>query len=633
MRRAALLPLALLLLAPGRCGPPLQSVEQERVHAPGFVEPHTPGSGAPEEHVVPTTSPIRQILGEDVDLNRVDYVRTRPVGPGRGGPPPRVILILVPGFLGGAGTFDPLARDLVRELAPHLEVWAIDRRSNQLEDRRGAVHARVGAESAADPAAMRQALAEGVRFYFPRADTDGDGVFDGPFTLPDAVPADGDSAFQRLSQDDLRPFAAHWGVDTYARDWRELVLAARRRVGPRGVVLFGGHSMGTTWAGLFAAYDFDPGPGVEAGHELVDGLVLLEGGGPRSPAAFLPGLALYQAAVEDLEQGTQDVLFDPSPGTPQCENPLGCGAVFLSDLFGFVNAVDIGTAGELNGLAATFDPGAPSILQRTPLFGGIPIQFLLQAPMTNRSLVGFFLDDDFSSNAAFSASLGFSADGSNVFNPIPFFVPGEFYVAEDEGVLRTWIDVGSPRFDPAHPDPLTCPPLLPPPFPPAGTTGETGCAIIDNGPEPPSGGTGRWGMEREVTSIGVLARTLFETGNASEWYFVTGRPGLDLVFGRDSSALGAPELLNVTENANVDVPVLAIGASNGLATTEASFADYLGSIASTDREIAILEGYAHLDVLSADDNEAVPILVDWIRHRVQERRPRPRRWASGGPGD
>ena len=43
----------------------------------------------------------------------------------------------------------------------------------------------------------------------------------------------------------------------------------RERVGPEGLVLFGGHSMGTTWTGVFAAYDFDPGPGVEAGLDTV----------------------------------------------------------------------------------------------------------------------------------------------------------------------------------------------------------------------------------------------------------------------------------------------------------------------------------------------------------------------------
>ena len=35
--------------------------------------------------------------------------------------------------------------------------------------------------------------------------------------------------------------------------------------------------------------------------------------------------------------------------------------------------------------------------------------------------------------------------------------------------------------------------------------------------------------------------------------------------------------------------------------------------APADQRIAILEGYAHLDPLTARDNEAVPIIADWIQ--------------------
>lgn len=596
VRPAGLLVAAFALSALGFGSCPGNPLLQTREQVPGFVEPHTPGSGLAEEFLPPAGGTIEQILGTGVDLNHVDYIRTA-FTDGH----PKVILIAIPGFLGGGSTFDPLARDLVGSFKGSVEVWAVDRRSNQLEDRRGALHARAQAEAAGgDSAAVFQALSEGVRFYFPGSDTDEDSIPDPAFELPDAFGTP--SSFLRLSQDEVRPFGAHWGVDTYARDWRELVLHARSIVGESGLVLFGGHSMGTTWTGVFAAYDFDPGPGVEAGYELVDGLVLFEGGGPNEPSASAPDLADYQAAIAGLE----------APGGDP---------IFLEDLFGFIDAVELGGAGELNGLAGTFAPDESSIVQTTPIFGGFPISLLLPTA-TNRSLVGYFLDDDFSTNAAFSASMGFSADHLNYVNPFVGFFDGEFYVGLTQpGVPRTWINYDSPRFDEADPDPLTCPPLLPPPFPDADLGDEgTGCAIIDNGPEPgPGDPPAQWGVEREVTDIGVLLRTLYETGNASEWYFNSGRPNVDLAFGRDSSALGAPELLNVTQNANVDVPVLAIGGSNGLTPTESSFDDYLGSIASTDTEVVILEGYSHLDVLSAAENEALPPLAAWIlKLRIQK---------------
>jgi pimeloyl-ACP methyl ester carboxylesterase len=600
-----LLGLALPLAARQRDDPePVQRIVQR----PGFVEPHTPGAGDPLELAPGPT--LAALLGSAPELNRVTTIRTSlPRGGevasgGRGrprGPRPRAVLILVPGFLGGAATFDPLARDLVRELGGELEVWAVDRRSNQLEDRRGARQARRRLERAAragDLEAQRAALADGVRFYFP-ADLDADGAPDPPLELPDA--SGSLSSFLRLAQDDVR-FAAHWGADTYVRDWKQLVEEARRRVGPHGLVLFGGHSLGTSWAGVFAAYDFDPGPGVRAGHELVDGLVLLEGGGPGAPSATAPGRDAYLAAVADLER---------SGGPP----------VYLESLFGFIDPVDLGTAGDLSGLAGAFLPDDPSLLQRTDLFGAPPVSLLLMAPMTNQALLGFFLDDDFSTSAAFSASMGFSDNAPNVENPFDVILPGDFYIASPlfPDVLRTWKNAGDPTLP-------TCPPNDPSPTPRDRTVG---CAIRDNGPRPaPSEPRRVWGLEREVTDVRVLLRSLYETTNASEWYFVSGRTFLDLSFGRDSSALGLPELLNVTQNAAVEVPILAIGASNGLATTEEAFAGYLASVATPprDRTIVILEGYSHVDVVSASDNEAVPVLAGWIRRLQEERRP------GRGPG-
>ena len=119
-------------------------VVQEQAQIAGYVEVHTPGSGAPEEFPLPAGGKIEQILGTNVDLNHVDFVRTRKSGATGN---PRVILVLVPGFLGGGATFDPVARDLVRAFNGSLEVWAINRRSNQLEDRRGGLHASSMAEA------------------------------------------------------------------------------------------------------------------------------------------------------------------------------------------------------------------------------------------------------------------------------------------------------------------------------------------------------------------------------------------------------------------------------------------------------------------------------------------------------
>ncbi len=577
-------------------------VTQRVVHSPGFVEPHTPGSGAPEEFE--TAPALEALLGEAPDLNRVSTVRTRwrSVSQRR----PKVVLILIPGFLGGATTLDPIARDLVASFRGELEVWAVDRRPNLLEDRLGALHASDGAEEPeclTSPPATGCALFEGAQFYFADVDQRPFGDFPGPRdldldldgALDPRLPLTDRFGVTRgpilLAQDDVR-FFAHWGLDTYFRDWKRLVEEARERVTPAGVVLLGGHSQGTGWSTLFAAYDFDPDPArVDAGYAHLDGLVLLEGGGAGPGSASKPGLAAYQASVAALEQ----------PGGPQ---------VFLENLI-IIPLQGLAQVGEVGAMAAFYQPNEPSLSQRTPILGAGTLGFLLGAPATNRASLGFFLDDDFSGFGAFRASMGFSDDGENAVSSL-LGLPA--YVARPRpGGLRTWKEFDDPTLP-------TCPPN--------DDSTSPGCAILDNGPtsDPDDANAPAQvnGLEREVTSIDTFALTQFGKNNGFEWYFASGRPNLDFTYGRDSSALVAEQLaldrghegpLVLTQNANVDVPVIAIGGSNGLTPEPKSFATYLGSIATPDKwkEVHILPGYAHIDVTTAEENEAVPLIADFIR--------------------
>ncbi len=570
----------------------------------GFAEPHTPGSGAPEEFVPPPGGSLEQLLGASPDLNQIQYVRTSLPKLGSGGT--RAVLILIPGFLGGATTFDPLARDLVAKFNGNLEVWAVDRRPNQLEDRLGATYAVSQAEAngCGQPAGSCSGILEGAQFYFADTDVAPLGDFPGPGDLDvnlngsfDAqLPLDdGDGARLPIlfTQDELRAFQASWGLDTYFRDWKILVEQARALVGPDGVVLMGGHSQGTTWASTFAAYDFDPDPShVVAGYSLIDGLVLIEGGGVGTGQAMPPTRAEYDATVASLE----------TPGGPD---------VFLESFSG-IPSLGLGTSGEVSAVAASFQPDEPALIQRTPVFGSGLVAILLGAPATNEALVGLFLDDDFSPIGAFRASIGFTDDGPNSFNPLGL----DAYVAGSNGGLRTWKDFD----DPAIPSCAVNDPTVSP-----------GCADVDNGPEagpadsPPIKVNG---VEREVTAIQTFIDTQFGKANGFEWYFTSGRVDLDFSYGRDSSSLVAQSLvldpsdegpLVVTQNADVNVPVLAIGGRNGLTPQAESFASYLGSIGTPapDQIVVLLEGYAHLDPLTAADNEAVPPIVDFVSLLLQ----------------
>jgi hypothetical protein len=589
-------------------GPGGVLVAQQFVIAPGYQEAHTPGSGVAGVEMAASPN-VQSLLGASPDLNHVTYLRTYVAKPGA--PPPRAILILVPGFLGGAGTFSPIARQLVAKFNGSLEVWATERRPNQLEDRRGSAFTRQLLATATSADEKRDALYKGFLFYLPETpsiDTNGNGIVDPPTLLPDALGAA--RSYVQLAQDDMR-FAAYWGLDTYLRDWRSLVDAARAVVGPDGVVLFGGHSFGTYYAAAYAAYDFDPDPSaVDAGFRSIDGVLLLEGGGAFGPSTSAPSLASYESTLESLA----------SPGGPN---------VYLDSFQGIQPAL-LGPAAEMSGIAGVELPSEPAIAQRTKVFRNPPFSFFFKAPTTNRGVVGFFIDDDFQPVTAFRASTGFSDDGSNgFFDYDPPLVQDPFYSAVSNGALRQWKDFDDPTL---------------PVCPPNAADGDPGCAILDNGakdrprmciggahdgdPCSSSAACGggvcplKWGHEREVTRLDDILAIQSLPANFIEWYYLSGRTNLDASYALDSSALVAESVaatgsegpLVLTQNAQVDVPVLCIGGSNGLAPLESSFATYLASIATppSDERVEIIEGYAHLDLITAAKNDAVPIVSDWV---------------------
>ena len=80
-------------------------------------------AGAAELVTIPSKGP-----GPD----EFDQVYVNKIGPDDA----KQVLVLMPGTSGGAGDFTLVARDLVKRV-PDLAVWAIDRRSQALEDRRG----------------------------------------------------------------------------------------------------------------------------------------------------------------------------------------------------------------------------------------------------------------------------------------------------------------------------------------------------------------------------------------------------------------------------------------------------------------------------------------------------------------
>ena len=209
-----------------------------------------------------------------------------------------------------------------------------------------------------------------------------------------------------------------------------------------------------------------------------------------------------------------------------------------------------------------------------------------------------------------------------------------------------------------------------------------GCLEPDNGLAPTTLPGGVWGREKEVSRIDRLRRAFsgVDGANSSDWYYpisglaVTSAPGLCVAgtcvagnvgavcgsdaactqtISLDSSALstgrGRRDIENLTQAANVNIPVLAIGGSKGLAPVPQRFLALAQSFgpctapscngtarvvdaslpnpafptfggAAGGFEVVIAEGFAHIDVVAAEDdadNPAVTALSDFLARNVQ----------------
>ena len=209
------------------------------------------------------------------------------------------VLVLVGGREGGAAVFGHTARNLA-ERSDDLQVWAVDRREQNLADLSGFGR---GAE-------------EATEYYLG-----------GHYTA-------------REQADHL--FAASWGVGVLVEDLRRVVLAASD--GGRREVVLGGVSVGATAALLYAGWDFDGTPGYRdlAGLAVVDGGVL----NAYSGAGMEFDLPL-EAAEGWLGQIEQGAVFEDYTSTT-----VGLGT----------RPEDAAIWFQLAALHALTDPDAPAVL-------------------------------------------------------------------------------------------------------------------------------------------------------------------------------------------------------------------------------------------------------------------------------
>ena len=309
----------------------LQRVTAERLEIPGYSEEHTPEA-----------------------LNRALFVRYSLPKSGKA----KAVIVLMPGFLGGATNFDRLARNIV-SLNPSLEVWAVDRRSNQLED--------------------HSVLSQAYRQRDPMSAW--------AYHIRDAGKAGG---FKPLEAQDVA-FMGYWGLQVHLEDLRRVVQLARG-YGQR--VILGGHSLGAVMVSLYAGWDFDGTPG----YKDLDGLLLLDG---------VAGRTGIGAGV--TERDYEDGLIGPFGirGAGRAALEAGTGVPFFSAM-GFDPA---GLARLSAGsLLAALDPSGDSPS------GVVPY------PASNLAAAMAAGDNNYALVSAFSISSGYARNAAVAINALGFFV-------------------------------------------------------------------------------------------------------------------------------------------------------------------------------------------------------------------
>jgi pimeloyl-ACP methyl ester carboxylesterase len=628
---------------PGACAtncqcPPVTPVDIQSRARP----PQTPGS----PHVQTTNPKLVTQFGAGPDLNHARYTRFQ-LDPS--GTRPDAILILIPGFEGGANNFRILAQNLLRRAkADHnlvLEVWAVDRRTTQLEDT-------AGLDLAAQ--ALDPLLAENW-------------LFGNELSLP-LDPRLSRRAVFYDAQGDV-PFLANWTNLVFSRDIDAVVTAARKRARHHNVFL-GGHSAGTGFTARYAATDFNIRPhctgAPKPGYAKLRGLVLLEGTGGSTGGAFLTDDALDRM-VAKFDGGLYGAVRDNAPrcvdGVTPCTiatEATDCGGqqppkcTLPTTTYALVPGVlnpRILAQSEIGAIQGVTDPNTGQII--TQLDQGAPGN----NPVTKvPDLASLAFIPAATVEGAFGTFL--DKDGLIASSVAPFVAMSVGQPGPTVNGLLTWQDI---LHGPLTPEPN----LGPPPTTLPGTD---------------------WGADLEVTRLDRVLWAFFAGRTSfSDWYYPNAGPSTTSVtgvcstgictvgnvgaacsanaecsqaIGLDSTRLSAPppagrgrcDIENLTQAGKIDIPAIAFSGTNGLAPVPGLYTAFARSIGTCTRgscdgttprmidaaspnpafptfgdvaggfQVFVNEGFAHLDVLTAEDtadNHVVAPLADFIARNIQ----------------
>ena len=314
-------------------------------------------------------APANPVTGAETpdELNKIIIIRYRQ---DTGDEPPRPvksILLFAMGWGAGATQMTLMAEDLIQKTGGDIEVWAIDRKTNLLEDTWGMDKA----EAAKDPQIAYD-------YYYAGLPIDGK-TFDGWY---DPMSPDLD-------------MMSEWGVDEFFEAMR-LIIEQIPEENRQTNVFIGGHSQGARTARMFAAYEFPDGT---LGTDLIAGLIQWDSADHQGDETYTE--EEYLDILDDLRVGTLPRFYGQDYYSEEAST------VFLMQYFAMA-----ATEGFGNG-----DPrfGPDGFLQEWPGFIGFVKPFLLRlrnVNLTNEAFVGYLVDNDSGFIREFTGHLGSLGGGT-----------------------------------------------------------------------------------------------------------------------------------------------------------------------------------------------------------------------------
>ncbi|MFF7489094.1 hypothetical protein ACFZBC_26885 [Streptomyces luteogriseus] len=507
------------------------------------VQSTSPVTGVTET-VVRVKAPLPESAGpRPAACDWLSYLRYRSAdGPAASADADR-ILIAQPGILEGAGAFDSVARNTVTRAAEqgqHIEFWALDRRSNCLEDRTGIASG--DQHTAVD--------------YYYRGKQVGGRTFGG------------------YTGNAQLGWTAKLGIEQTVRDQYDLLTAELPSPALRKrKVLCGGHSLGGVITGYFAAADFDGNRSTtaDAGYNQCAGYFALDTtvsttlgdlSGSIPGDTNLPDIGLGYGVVQ---AGLDSGVLPRTLSAPVLLNPETMTLLGIAGL-GALKDLD-GEADLLGYLPRNLNIEATNRF----LFAKDTAAFLSGSPavrdfrLTNGAVLGALLDDNSVPLAFLQTSVGFFDGGPIADKSFPAANGGEAqpglygtaYKAipdRPHGPLYTWRTYDR-----------------------VGDADDPGYRSAD--------GTPFTGAGEEVTDVRQLARSLAEQPlDFTEQYFPT-----KLVTDIELATSPQVKKLVVHPEGLKANPVLTVLAGEGL----------LAGRVPADLHPVVADGYQHLDVLTA----------------------------------